>query len=66
MIESVDGEAKFKADSWTREDGGGGLSMVLSNGSIFEKAGVNLAVVYGVMPQEALKAATKSKFDRSG
>ena len=66
MIESVDGAAKFKGDSWAREGGGGGLSMVLSNGSIFEKAGINLAVVYGVMPPEALQAATKNAFDRSG
>jgi coproporphyrinogen III oxidase len=41
--------------------------MVLSNGTVFEKAGVNLAVVYGTMPPEALKAATNdSTFDRSG
>lgn len=40
--------------------------MVLSDGDVFEKAGVNLAVVYGTMPAEALKAATDGGMDRRG
>jgi coproporphyrinogen III oxidase len=42
--------------------------MVLADGKVFEKAGVNLAVVYGTMPAEALKAATSGSdgLDRSG
>lgn len=32
---------------------------------MFEKAGVNLSVVYGSMPQEALKAATERGVDRA-
>ncbi len=32
---------------------------------MFEKAGVNLSVVYGMMPQEALKAATERGVDRT-
>ena len=44
-IEEVDGEATFKQDAWTRPTGGGGISRVLSNGKVFEKAGVNLSVV---------------------
>ena len=27
-VEKVDGKGKFKADSWVRENGGGGISMV--------------------------------------
>ena len=65
-IEKIDGTGKFKADSWKRPGGGGGVSMVLSDGAVFEKAGVNLAVVYGTMPAEALKAATEGGFDRRG
>ncbi|CAM9629667.1 unnamed protein product, partial [Ectocarpus fasciculatus] len=65
-IEKIDGRGKFKADSWKRPGGGGGVSMVLSDGAVFEKAGVNLAVVYGTMPAEALKAATEGGFDRRG
>merc|ERR1712217_697782 len=38
----------------------------MTNSSIFEKAGVNLSVVYGQMPQEALAAATARGVDRVG
>ena len=38
--------------------GGGGISRVLQDGNVFEKAGVNVSVVYGQMPPEAYRAAT--------
>jgi coproporphyrinogen III oxidase len=38
--------------------GGGGISRVLQGGNVFEKAGVNVSVVYGQMPPEAYRAAT--------
>ena len=58
-IARIDGQAEFQEDAWTRANGGGGMSRVLRNGAVFEKAGVNLSVVYGSMPQEALAAATE-------
>jgi hypothetical protein len=65
-IEEIDGSGKqFQEDCWTRENGGGGMSRVLTNGNVFEKAGVNLSVVYGSMPQEALQAATERGVDRA-
>ena len=64
-IEELDGEGKFRSDAWVRESGGGGISRVLSGGKVFEKAGVNLSVVYGTMPQEALQAATSRGVDRA-
>jgi len=64
-IEEIDGEGKFQEDVWTRANGGGGMSRVLTNGKVFEKAGVNLSVVYGSMPQEALQAATERGIDRA-
>merc|ERR1712238_46108 len=64
-IEEIDGDAKFQEDAWTRENGGGGMSRVMSGGKVFEKAGVNLSVVYGSMPQEALQAATERGVDRA-
>ena len=64
-ISDIDGSATFKEDAWVRENGGGGMSRVLSGGNVFEKAGVNLSVVYGSMPQEALKAATERGVDRA-
>jgi len=56
-IEELDG-VEFMEDSWTRPGGGGGISRVLANGNVFEKAGVNVSVVYGKMPPEAYRAAT--------
>ncbi|CAL5412774.1 unnamed protein product [Camellia sinensis] len=56
-IEAVDGGGKFKEDVWSRPGGGGGISRVLQDGDIWEKAGVNVSVVYGVMPPEAYRAA---------
>lgn len=66
-IEEVDGKAKFSRDAYTRgEKPGGGVARVLTDGNVFEKAGVNLSVVYGEMPQEAVKAATERGVDRVG
>lgn len=46
-LESLDGEGHFIEDAWTRAEGGGGLSKVLENGKIFEKAGVSFSHVLG-------------------
>jgi coproporphyrinogen III oxidase len=64
-IEELDGGAEFRTDAWIRESGGGGVSRVLTGGKVFEKAGVNLSVVYGSMPPEALIAATERGVDRA-
>ena len=45
-IEGVDGGAKFKEDVWSRVGGGGGISRVLQDGAVWEKAGVNVSVIY--------------------
>jgi len=55
-LEEVDGQAKFLRDNWTREEGGGGLSCVLTDGAVFEKAGVNISKVYGELPVAMQKA----------
>lgn len=55
-IEEVDGGV-FKEDVWSRPGGGGGISRVLQDGNVWEKAGVNVSVVYGKMPPEAYRAA---------
>ncbi|KAL6546176.1 hypothetical protein OROMI_021897 [Orobanche minor] len=57
-IEAVDGGGgQFKEDVWSRPGGGGGISRVLQDGAVWEKAGVNVSVVYGVMPPDAYRAA---------
>ncbi len=55
--EVSNGEAatKFIVDRWTRKEGGGGISCVLQDGKVFEKAGVNISVVHGKLPPQAVK-----------
>ena len=43
----ADGGKNFLEDRWEREKGGGGCSRVLTEGKIFEQAGVNYSHVYG-------------------
>lgn len=53
-LEHADGDARFVDDSWQREEGGGGTSKVMTNGKVFEKAGVNFSEVQGEqMPASA-------------
>ena len=48
QLEQVDGESKFIEDAWEKEDQtGNGLTRVLSNGKVFEQAGVNFSIVRG-------------------
>ncbi|XWS36785.1 hypothetical protein CRYUN_Cryun20dG0115700 [Craigia yunnanensis] len=63
-LQARDGAGKFKEDAWTRPGGGGGISRVLQDGAVFEKAGVNISVVYGVMPPEAFRAAKAAATDQ--
>lgn len=46
---------KFKVDRWTRKEGGGGITCVLQDGEVFEKAGVNISVVSGKLPPGAVQ-----------
>ena len=47
-------EKRFRVDRWKREEGGGGVSCVLQDGKTFEKAGVNISVVHGILPPSAV------------
>ncbi|XP_037092948.1 LOW QUALITY PROTEIN: oxygen-dependent coproporphyrinogen-III oxidase-like [Pollicipes pollicipes] len=46
--------ARFRVDRWQRKEGGGGISCVLQDGQVFEKAGVNISVVHGSLPPPAV------------
>jgi len=46
-LENEEGEQKFREDAWERPEGGGGRSRVLSDGKVFEQAGVNFSQVSG-------------------
>ncbi|MGI9174889.1 MAG: oxygen-dependent coproporphyrinogen oxidase [Rhodothermales bacterium] len=54
-LEALDGQAAFRSDQWSREGGGGGLSRVLEDGDVWEKAGVNTSAVDGVLPERMAK-----------
>ena len=53
-LENIDG-SKFLVDKWERPNGGGGISCVLQDGEVFEKAGVNISIVYGNLPKAAIQ-----------
>ena len=46
-LEGEEPETRFMEDLWTRSEGGGGRTRVLSNGHVFEQAGVNFSHVSG-------------------
>jgi coproporphyrinogen III oxidase len=46
-LESTDGSGKFVEDNWTRAEGGGGRTRVLTKGTVIEQGGVNFSVVSG-------------------
>jgi coproporphyrinogen III oxidase len=52
-FEEVDGKARFRSDVWERTEGGGGDSRVMIGGAVFEKGGVNISVVQGVLSPQA-------------
>ena len=59
-LEAVDG-GTFQVDRWEREHGGGGVSCVLQDSKVFEKAGVNVSVVHGTLPEQAAKEMSRGK-----
>jgi coproporphyrinogen III oxidase len=56
-LEALEPNARFAQDNWQRKDirggdGGGGMTRILANGDVFEKAGVNFSKVYGHVSAE--------------
>ncbi|KAI9350205.1 Coproporphyrinogen III oxidase [Obelidium mucronatum] len=45
----------FRRDEWIRAEGGNGLSCVLQDGNVFEKAGVLVSAVHGPASAELIK-----------
>ena len=62
-LEQEDGRATFLRDVWQRPEGGGGISCVMENGLVFEKAGVNFSHIYG---ESLPHAATKARPELAG
>ncbi len=45
-LAQIDGAA-FRRDEWARPEGGGGVTQLLEEGGVFERAGVNFSHVFG-------------------
>ncbi len=54
-LEKADGTQKFREDNWTRAEGGGGRTRILSNGEVIEKGGVLFSAVHGDAPEFLLR-----------
>lgn len=46
-FEIEDGKSQFREDLWEKPKGGGGRTRIMSEGNVFERAGVNFSRVYG-------------------
>ncbi|KAG5339219.1 HEM6 oxidase, partial [Acromyrmex heyeri] len=55
VLEKLENGNSFKVDRWSRKEGGGGITCVLQDGQVFEKAGVNVSVVTGMLPPNAVQ-----------
>jgi coproporphyrinogen III oxidase len=51
-LAAADGRARFGADEWQRPGGGGGVSRILADGAVLEKAGVGWSSVEGELPAD--------------
>lgn len=60
-VEAEDGSGSFQAEEWQREGGGGGITRVLENGTVLQKAGVNFSAVHGTLPENIVKALNVSE-----
>ncbi len=62
-LSEEDGQQIFIEDAWQREQGGGGRTRVLTNGAVFEQAGVNFSHVFG---SQLPKSATAARPELEG
>ncbi len=67
ILEEADGTGKFSEDAWEKEIGSG-LTCVMQNGSIIEKAGVNFSCVRGIFSENmaALLGENATTFAATG
>ena len=65
-LERLDGSGRFVEDAWERPGGGGGFTRVLSEGAVFERAGVNWSHVHGTLPIGLDGSPSNDPFDATG
>jgi len=63
-LAAIDGRP-FRRDEWTRPEGGGGITRLLEEGSVFERAGVNFSRVTGASLPPSASAARPQLAGRS-
>jgi coproporphyrinogen III oxidase len=63
-LAQVDGHA-FRRDEWARPEGGGGVTRMLEEGLLFERAGVNFSHVFGAQLPPSASAARPELAGRS-
>ncbi len=63
-LEAIDGRP-FRRDQWLRAEGGSGLSCILEDGTVFERAGVNFSHVKGARLPPAASASRPQLGGRS-
>ena len=62
---SHEDDGVWREDNWTRTEGGGGCSRVLSGGTVIEKAGVNVSHISGAKLPSAATDKRPELLDRS-
>ncbi|KAF6031927.1 CPOX [Bugula neritina] len=57
-LERIEGTTKFRVDRWLKceQIQGGGVTCIMEDGAVFERAGVNISVVGGKLRSEAVRA----------
>ncbi|HSN39031.1 MAG TPA: coproporphyrinogen III oxidase, partial [Burkholderiales bacterium] len=64
QLAEADGKA-FLRDTWTRAQGGGGITRLLESGNVFERAGVSFSHVFGPNLPPSASAARPELAGRS-
>lgn len=62
-LSNADGLTEFTLESWTRDEGGGGITRILNEGNIIEKGGVLFSAVYGKAPDFLFKEKAHSELN---
>lgn len=62
-LEDADGKERFRRDAWQREGGGGGVTRIMVDGTVFEQAGIGFSNVHG---NEMPPSATRKRPELAG